>query len=173
MIEVLSPIKRKYRNHNFHCSFTCTTRLCDKLYVNPVFFIFRRMIYCSDIVYKRFSYHVRIYPFYEFCPQELPRGLLLGISNKIEHSERLKIDYKKICERLLELRKENHLTQNKLSDKIGFFQTTYSSFETGVRRPTTYKLLYIVNFYNASIDYVVGRTDTKKVYKRSSSKIAK
>ena len=54
---------------------------------------------------------------------------LLGISNKIEHSERLKIDYKKICERLLELRKENHLTQAKLSDKIGFFQTTYSSFE--------------------------------------------
>lgn len=98
---------------------------------------------------------------------------LLGISNKIEHSEKLKIDYTKICERLLELRKENHLTQDRLSDKIGFFQTTYSSFETGVRRPTTYKLLYIVNFYNASIDYVVGRTDTKKVYKRSSSKIAK
>ena len=46
---------------------------------------------------------------------------LLGISNKIEHSEKLKIDYKKICERLLELRKENHLTQAKLSDKIGFF----------------------------------------------------
>ena len=45
---------------------------------------------------------------------------LLGISNKIEHSEKLKIDYKKICERLLELRKEKHLTQNKLSDKIGF-----------------------------------------------------
>ena len=98
---------------------------------------------------------------------------LLGISNKIEHSEKLKIDYKKICERLLELRKENHLTQGRLSDKIGFFQTTYSSFETGARTPTTYKLLYIVNFYNASIDYVVCRTDTKKVYKRSSSKIAK
>lgn len=90
---------------------------------------------------------------------------LLGISNKIEHSEKLKIDYKKICERLLELRKENHLTQAKLSDKIGFFQTTYSSFETGVRRPTTHKLLYIVNFYNASMDYVVGRTDRKKIYK--------
>ena len=91
---------------------------------------------------------------------------LLGISNKIEHSEKLKIDYKKICERLLELRKENHLTQTKLSDKIGFFQTTYSSFETGVRRPTTYKLLYIVNFYNASMDYVVGRTNTKKYIKK-------
>ena len=25
--------------------------------------------------------------------------------------------------------KENHLMQVKLSDKIGFFQTTYSSFE--------------------------------------------
>ena len=31
---------------------------------------------------------------------------LLGISNKIEHSSNLKIDYKKICERLLELRKK-------------------------------------------------------------------
>lgn len=47
---------------------------------------------------------------------------LLGISNKIEHSEKLKIDYKKICERLLELRKENHLTQAKLSDKCFFKQ---------------------------------------------------
>ena len=98
---------------------------------------------------------------------------LLGISKKIEPSEKLKIDYKKICERLLELRKENHLTQVRLSDKIGFFQTTYSSFETGARTPTTYKLLYIVNFYNASIDYVVGRTDTKKIYKRSTQKITK
>ncbi len=95
---------------------------------------------------------------------------LLGISNKIEHSENLKINYQKICERLLELRKENHLTQNKLSDKIGFFQTTYSSFETGVRRPTTYKLLYIVNFYNASIDYVVGRTNIKKTYISKTTK---
>lgn len=92
------------------------------------------------------------------------------LSNKIEHSEKLKIDYKKICERLLELRKEKHLTQAKLSDKIGFFQTTYSSFETGVRRPTTHKLLYIVNFYNASMDYVVGRTDRKKIYKRNLSR---
>ncbi len=98
---------------------------------------------------------------------------LLGITNKIEHSEKLKIDYKKICERLLELRKENHLTQNKLSDKIGFFQTTYSSFETGVRRPTTYKLLYIVNFYNASLDYVVGRTNTKKIYNNTSKLLKK
>ena len=94
---------------------------------------------------------------------------LLGISNKVEHSEKLKIDYKKICERLLELRKENHLTQNRLSDKIGFFQTTYSSFETGVRRPTTYKLLYIVNFYNASMDYVVGRTDLKYIYNNKNT----
>ncbi len=91
---------------------------------------------------------------------------LLGISNKVEHSPSLKIDYKKICERLLELRKENHLTQSKLSDKIGFFQTTYSSFETGARTPTTYKLLYIVNFYNASIDYIVGRTNKNKIYKK-------
>ncbi len=98
---------------------------------------------------------------------------LLGISKKIEPSEKLKIDYKKICERLLELRKENHLTQGRLSDKIGFFQTTYSSFETGARTPTTYKLLYIVNFYNASMDYIVGRTDTKKIYKRSTQKITK
>ncbi len=98
---------------------------------------------------------------------------LLGIAKKIEPSEKLKIDYKKICERLLELRKENHLTQGRLSDKIGFFQTTYSSFETGARTPTTYKLLYIVNFYNASMDYVVGRTDTKRIYKKNLSKINK
>ena len=101
---------------------------------------------------------------------EVNLDYLLGISNKIEHSEKLKIDYKKICERLLELRKEKHLTQAKLSDKIGFFQTTYSSFETGVRRPTTHKLLYIVNFYNASMDCVVGRTDRKKIYKRNLSR---
>ncbi len=86
---------------------------------------------------------------------------LLGLSNKIEQSQNLKIDYKLICKRLLSLRKENHLTQNKLSDKIGFYQTTYSSFETGVRIPTTYKLLYIVNFYNVSFDYIVGRSDNK------------
>lgn len=88
---------------------------------------------------------------------------LLGISDYNNNIVNKEINLKLISKRLLQTRKENNLTQAELSEKAGFSQRTYSDYETGKTIPTTSKLCYIAMYYNISIDYLVGRTDEKKI----------
>lgn len=88
---------------------------------------------------------------------------LIGLTNSKTKSERKTIDLNLLSQRLLEMRKEKNLTQVKLSNEIGYPQTTYSNYENGSRIPTTFKLMYIAIYYNISLDYLVGRSDIKKV----------
>lgn len=91
---------------------------------------------------------------------------LLGLSDKKIFIENpLEINWDIVTIRLLELRKENKLSQEFLSEKLGFAQTTYSQYEIGTRRPTTMKLLIIAQYYNVSIDYLVGRSNVKRIIK--------
>lgn len=88
---------------------------------------------------------------------------LLGLSDKNIKCKSLKIDYKILCQRLFELRKEHKLTQATLGEKIGFTQTAYYNYESGKSIPTTFKLYYIAQFYNVSFDYLVGRSDIREI----------
>ena len=89
---------------------------------------------------------------------------LLGLSNNHKYIEETKkIDWNILCERLRLTRKERGYTQAHLGEKIGFHQKTYSNFEVGTNRPTTFKLLIIAQFYNVSMDYLVGRCDNPNI----------
>ncbi len=89
---------------------------------------------------------------------------VLGLSNVRKYIDTpLLIDWKLVSERLTELRHSKNLTETELSSRIGFAQTTYSHYEIGKRRPTTMKLLSIAQYYNVSIDYIVGRTNKKSI----------
>ena len=88
---------------------------------------------------------------------------LIGLTNSKTKSERKTINLNLLSQRLLEMRKGKNLTQEKLSNEIGYPQTTYSNYENGSRIPTIFKLMYIAIYYNISLDYLVGRTDIKKV----------
>lgn len=89
---------------------------------------------------------------------------LLGLSHKRNHiPERKYINYKLLSKRMLNLRKESGLTQEELSDKLGFTQRAYAYYENGERIPKTLKLLIIAQFYNVSSDYLTGRSDNKKI----------
>lgn len=89
---------------------------------------------------------------------------VLGLSNKREYiAAPLFVDWNLVSERLSELRHSKNLTESELSSKIGFAQTTYSFYEIGKRRPTTMKLLAIAQYYNVSVDYIVGRTNNKNI----------
>lgn len=91
---------------------------------------------------------------------------ILGLSNVHKTvNKKLLIDWNVLIIRLLELRKASMLTQDVLSKKLGFPQTTYSQYERGIRKPTTMKLLLIAQFYNVSFDYLVGRTNDPKIIK--------
>ena len=88
---------------------------------------------------------------------------LLGISNKNVNTLRRNINFKLLAKRLKIERRKRKLTQKSLGQKIGFFQQTYSNYEIGISKPTTYKLFLIAKFYNISMDYLVGRTDIRKI----------
>lgn len=62
--------------------------------------------------------------------------------------------------RLKELRKLNKITQDKLAEKIGVARSTISMYEVGASEPDIQILTKLANFFNCSIDYLLGN-DTK------------
>ena len=64
-------------------------------------------------------------------------------------------------ERLTKLRKEHNLSQYTLSEKIGFSRGLIANYEQGRREPDYNTLLTFANFYQVSMDYLLGRTDEK------------
>lgn len=88
---------------------------------------------------------------------------LFGLSNTNSKELRQNIDLHLLSKRLFELRKSKNLTQEQLSNSVGFHQRTYSHYEDGSRVPTSYKVYYIAVYYNVSLDYLVGKTDNQKI----------
>ena len=59
--------------------------------------------------------------------------------------------------RIRELREDNDLTQREVAEMLGMSQTGYSKYETGTNDIPTAILIKLADFYNVSIDYLVGR----------------
>ena len=66
--------------------------------------------------------------------------------------------------RLRDLREDNDLRQKNLADLLKIHQTTYSDYELGRLNIPVASLHTLADFYNVSIDYLVGRTNTKTPY---------
>ena len=62
-----------------------------------------------------------------------------------------------IAERLKLLRKEKKLTQTELGEKVGIKQSSYSDWETGKNEPSLEKLIVLADFFEVSLDWLVGR----------------
>ena len=59
---------------------------------------------------------------------------------------------------LRKLRKENKLSQAELGKILNLAQRTISSYENGERFPDEITLNNIANYFNVSMDYLLGRT---------------
>lgn len=66
--------------------------------------------------------------------------------------------------RIRDLREDADLNQTKIAQFLGMSQTGYSKYETGENDIPTEVLIKLSNFYNTSIDYLLGQTDCKKRY---------
>ncbi len=58
---------------------------------------------------------------------------------------------------LKEERKKRNLTQAEVSKKLSLSQSAYAKYETGDAIPTTESLIKLADFYNLSVDYLLGR----------------
>jgi len=75
------------------------------------------------------------------------------------------IDIQKMSIRLKELRKENKLTQNKLSSILNTSQSVIAGYENEKNLIATPFLYTICKNYHVSADYLLGRVDSPKYLK--------
>lgn len=64
---------------------------------------------------------------------------------------------------LRKLRKEKGLSQIAVQMQTGIEQALISKYENGERVPPTETLMQLADFYGVSMDYIMGRTDRKKI----------
>lgn len=62
--------------------------------------------------------------------------------------------------RLKILRESKKLTQQELADKLNLSRVRYNNYETGKRNPDYEVLQLIADFYDVSIDYLLGKTES-------------
>ena len=66
--------------------------------------------------------------------------------------------------RLKEIREDKSLTQSDIAKILNTTQQQYSKYELGIQIIPLEKINILANYYNTSIDYLVGRTDIRKPY---------
>ena len=66
--------------------------------------------------------------------------------------------------RIRDLREDNDLSQSQIAKILGMSQTGYSKYETGSNDIPTEILIKLARFYNTSIDYLLGETNTRERY---------
>lgn len=65
--------------------------------------------------------------------------------------------------RLKELRKKKGISQLRLATDLNTTQNTISRYETGEREPGIDELIKIADYFNVSVDYLIGRTENSKI----------
>ena len=64
--------------------------------------------------------------------------------------------------RLRDLREDADMTQKQVGEAINVPQRTYAYYESGERMLPPQVLCALADFYNVSVDYLLGRTDQKE-----------
>lgn len=67
-------------------------------------------------------------------------------------------------ERIKQTRKELKLTQQQAADALGMYRTTYVRYESGERELPMDIAIKIADYYQISLDYLVGRSDDKNIH---------
>lgn len=68
-------------------------------------------------------------------------------------------------QRIQDLRIDSDLSQKKIGEILHISQRSYSHYETGSRNIPIEMLFRLADYYDTTIDYLVGRTDNKEPIK--------
>ena len=66
-----------------------------------------------------------------------------------------------------EIRENRDINQQEIAELLNTTQQQYSKYELGIQLIPIDRLNMLADFYNTSIDYLVGRTDERRPYKKS------
>ncbi|MDP4121148.1 MAG: helix-turn-helix transcriptional regulator [Bacillota bacterium] len=69
-------------------------------------------------------------------------------------------------ERIRSLRIDKDITQQQIAEYLNIKQNTYSQYEIGILNYPIDVLIKLSQYYNTSVDYLLGLTDEAKPYKR-------
>lgn len=64
--------------------------------------------------------------------------------------------------RIKDLREDRDLRQADVAGATGIDQRTLSNYETGKTNPDSFALIKLSDFFDVSIDYLLGRTNLRK-----------
>lgn len=67
--------------------------------------------------------------------------------------------------RIRDLREDQDLNQTQIAKMLGMSQTGYSKYETSENDIPTIILIKLADFYEVSVDYLLNRTDNKRINK--------
>lgn len=76
----------------------------------------------------------------------------------------------KLADRLVELRKENKLSQEALAEKLGLSRQSISKWERAEASPDTDNLIALADLYKMSLDELLGNETVKAEDKRENKK---
>lgn len=68
-------------------------------------------------------------------------------------------------ERLRELRTQNKVMVKEIAELLKITARNYQRYEKGEIDPPTSKTIFLANYFDVSIDYLVGRTDNPNSHK--------
>lgn len=73
-----------------------------------------------------------------------------------------------IIDRLKDIREDRDFKQGDIANLLNVTQAQYSRYELGINIIPIEKICILADFYNTSVDYLLGRTDEILPYSRSS-----
>ena len=68
--------------------------------------------------------------------------------------------------RIRNLREDADKTQQEIAEYLGTSQTMYARYERGANEMPIRHVIKLSDYYQVSLDYLCGRTDEKRMYKK-------
>lgn len=68
-------------------------------------------------------------------------------------------------QRIISLKITRNVLQKDIASAIGITVRNYQRYEKGEQQPTLPKLIALADFFDVSLDYLVGRTDNPNSHK--------
>jgi len=70
-----------------------------------------------------------------------------------------------VLHNLKAVREDTDTRQKTIAAYLGVSQNTYSQYENGIIAMSPEMLVKAADYFNVSVDYILGRTQNKKLYK--------